>query len=228
MTHLVFDIETVGVPWDELAPSQQEYLLRDAEKEKTEKEKEKKRAELKEWTALYPLTAKVVAIGMYDVERTQGYVYYENATEEEWADEETGFRYKGLPEPDILRRFWGIVEKIDQLISFNGRGFDVPFLMMRSAKLGIKPSRKLMGNRYDSTSHLDLLEKLTFYGSTRKFNLDFYCHGFGIKTPKSKEVSGSEVKNLYNEGKIKEIAKYCGRDIYATYQLYKIWTEYLA
>ncbi len=227
MKRLVFDIETVGVPWDTLAPSQQEYLLRDAEKEKTPEEKEKKREELKDWIALYPFTAKVVVIGMYYVEQEKGYVFYENPSEEVWTSEETGFQYKGIPEREILVKFWEFVSRVDQLISFNGRGFDVPFLLLRSAMLGVKPSKKLMGNRFDSSGHLDLLEQLSFYGGFRRFNLDFYCHGFGIKTPKSKDVSGSEVKNLYNEGKIKEIAEYCGRDIYATYQLYKIWQEYL-
>ena len=194
MKRLVFDIETVGVPWDTLAPSQQEYLLRDAEKEKTPEEKEKKREELKDWIALYPFTAKVVVIGMYYVEQEKGYVFYENPSEEVWTSEETGFQYKGIPEREILVKFWEFVSRVDQLISFNGRGFDVPFLLLRSAMLGVKPSKKLMGNRFDSSGHLDLLEQLSFYGGFRRFNLDFYCHGFGIKTPKSKDVSGSEVK----------------------------------
>ena len=228
MKRIVFDIETVALPWDSFSPSQQEYLLRDAEKEKTPEDKERKQAELKDWTALYPFTSKVVVIGMYYVEQQKGYVFYENETEEVWQSEETGFSYKGLPEREILIKFWEFVSKVDQLISFNGRGFDVPFLMLRSALLGVKPSKNLMGNRFDSKLHLDLLEQLSFYGGFRKFNLDFYCHSFGIKTPKSKDVSGSEVKNMYHEGRIKEIAEYCGRDIFATYQLYDIWQQYLA
>jgi hypothetical protein len=36
-----------------------------------------------------------------------------------------------------------------------------------------------------------------------------------------------DVKVLYEAGRIKDIAIYCGEDIYATYQLYKIWDEYL-
>ena len=62
---------------------------------------------------------------------------------------------------------------------------------------------------------------------TRKFNLDFYCHAFGIESPKSKDISGMEVKTLYEAGRIKDIAVYCSKDIYATYQLFKIWEEYL-
>ena len=40
-------------------------------------------------------------------------------------------------------------------------GFDCPFLMMRSAILGVKPTRNLMPNRYYMT-HIDLLDQLTF------------------------------------------------------------------
>ena len=54
------------------------------------------------------------------------------------------------------------------------------------------------------------------------------CKAFGIESPKTAEVSGMEVKNLYDAGRIKDIAVYCSRDIYATYQLYKIWEKHLA
>ena len=96
------------------------------------------------------------------------------------------------------------------------------------AESGREPSRNLVGRRYDTSSHIDLLEQFTFYGLTRKFNLDFYCQAFGIESPKTKEISGMEVKNLYEAGRLKDIAIYCSRDIYATYQLFKIWEEYLA
>ncbi len=99
--------------------------------------------------------------------------------------------------------------------------------MMRSAMLNVKVTKNLMGYRYGD-EHIDLLEQFTFYGSTRKFNLDFYCQSFGIESPKSKDISGMEVKNLYEAGRIKDIAVYCSKDIYATYQLYKIWEKYLA
>jgi predicted PolB exonuclease-like 3'-5' exonuclease len=43
-----------------------------------------------------------------------------------------------------------------------------------------------------------------------------------------KDISGMEVKTLYEAGRIKDIAAYCSKDIYATYQWFKIWEEYLA
>ncbi len=127
----------------------------------------------------------------------------------------------------MLSSFWKIIDVTDQVVTFNGRNFDIPFLMLRSAILKIKPSKNLIGNRYDTSSHIDLLDQFTFYGITRKFNLDFYCHSFGIESPKTKEISGMEVKNLYEAGRLKDIATYCSRDIYATYQLFKIWEELL-
>lgn len=224
---IVFDIETSADPFETLSESQQEYLLRAAEKEKDETLRTAKKDDAVRYMSLYPFTAKAVAIGIYDVEKEKSYVYYESSNGEEWSSPEKNVSYKGVTEPEMLRSFWRIIEATDQVITFNGRGFDVPFLMFRSALNKIKPTKNLMGNRFDITTHIDLLEQFTFFGITRKFNLDFYCNAFGIRSPKSKEVSGMEVKNLYDAGKIREIAVYCGDDIYATYQLYKIWDEYL-
>jgi DNA polymerase elongation subunit (family B) len=227
MRKIVFDIETCCYPFESLSESQQEYLLRYAEKEKDEEVKVQKRDDAIRYLSLYPFTAKVVAIGIYDLLKEKSFVYYENENEEEWINEEKKIHYKGLCEPEMLKSFWRIIEKTDQVITFNGRNFDAPFLMIRSAINKIKPSKNLVPKKFDSTIHIDLLEQFTYFGLTRKFNLDFYCHAFGIKSPKSKEISGMEVKNLYEAGKIKDIAVYCGEDIFATYQLYKIWEEYL-
>jgi hypothetical protein len=127
----------------------------------------------------------------------------------------------------MLKSFWRVVEVADRVVTFNGRNFDATFLMIRSAIHKIKPSRNLITKRYDTSFHIDLLDQLTFYGLTRKFNLDFYCHAFGIESPKSKGISGIDVKNLYEAGKVKEIAIYCGNDILATYNLFKVWETYL-
>ena len=227
MRQIVFDIETCSFPFESLSESQREYLLRYAEKEKDEITKDQKVDEAIRYLSLYPFTAKVIAIGLYDVQKEKSFVYYESSTEEEFESESKDVHYKGLTESEMLKSFWRIAEKTDQFISFNGRNFDVPFLLMRSALNKIKPTRNLMTNRFDTSLHVDLLEQFTFYGITRKFNLDFYCHAFGIESPKSKGISGMEVKTLYEAGRVKDIAVYCGQDILATAKLFKIWEEYL-
>jgi predicted PolB exonuclease-like 3'-5' exonuclease len=226
MRKLIFDIETCSYPFESLFESQREYLLKYADKEIDPAKKDAMRDEAIRYTSLYPFTAKCVAIGMYDVEKEKYYVYYVSDKIEEWNSDNTNVQYKGLPEKEMLESFWKVAQYVDQFITFNGRNFDIPFLMMRSAILNVKVTKNLMGYRYGDI-HIDLLEQFTFYGTTRKFNLDFYCHAFGIESPKSKDISGMEVKTLYEAGRIKDIAVYCSKDIYATYQLFKIWEEFL-
>jgi 3'-5' exonuclease len=228
MRRIVFDIETCAYPFETLSESQQEYLLRYAEKETDPGKKQEQIDQAIRYTSLYPLTAKCVAIGIYDIGKKKSFVYYESDEPEEWSSEDEQVHYKGLTESEMLKSFWKIVKVTDQVVTFNGRNFDIPFLMIRSAILKVKPSKNLIKSRYDRKSHIDLLEQFTYYGLTRKFNLDFYCNAFRIKSPKTDEASGMEVKNLYEAGRLRDIATYCSRDIYATYQLYKIWDEYLA
>jgi DNA polymerase elongation subunit (family B) len=226
MRRIVFDIETCAYPFETLTESQREFLLRYADKEPDPEKRRMMIDDAVRYTSLYPYTSKCIVIGIYDIEKEKSYVYYETEKKAEWKSEDGKVHYKGLPEAEILGSFWRIAKRVDQFITFNGRNFDVPFLMMRSAMLNVKVSRNLMGYRYGD-EHIDLLEQFTFYGATRKFNLDFYCQSFGIESPKSKDISGMEVKNLYEAGRIKDIAVYCSKDIYATYQLYKIWEQYL-
>lgn len=227
MHRIVFDIETCAFPFESLSESQQEYLLRYSEKETEDEKKMQKRDEAIRYLSLYPFTAKVIAIGIYHIEKEKTYVYYESEHNEEFAAEEKNVFYKALTEKEMIQSFWRIVDYSDQVITFNGRNFDVPFLMLRSAMLGIPPTKNLIGKRFDAGIHIDLLEQFTFYGLTRKFNLDFYCHAFGIQSPKSKGISGMEVKTLYEAGRVKDIAVYCGEDVIATSKLFKIWDEYL-
>lgn len=226
MRRIVFDIETCAYPFESLPESQREYLLRYADKEPDPEKRQMMIDDAVRYTSLYPYTSKCIVIGIFDVEKEKSYVYYESQKKEEWTSEDGKVQYKGFSEKEMLESFWRIAKQIDQFITFNGRNFDVPFIMMRSAMLGVKVTKNLMGYRYGD-EHIDLLEQFTFYGLTRKFNLDFYCQSFGIESPKSKDISGMEVKTLYEAGRIKDIAVYCSKDIYATYQLYKIWEEYI-
>jgi 3'-5' exonuclease len=127
----------------------------------------------------------------------------------------------------MLAHFWKSIIHYKQFVTFNGRGFDCPFVMARSALLGVKPSRNLMGNRYAVNDHCDLLDQLTFYSAMRKFSLDFYCRAFGIRSPKGSGVTGSDVGRLFGEKKYREIAEYCLGDVKATAELFRRWAEYL-
>jgi 3'-5' exonuclease len=224
---IVFDIETCCFPFENLTESQQEYILRYAEKERDIELRTQKKDDAVRYLNLYPFTAKVIAIGILDVLKEKRFVYYENEEEVEFQSEDGSIHYKGLTESAMLQSFWRIIDVADQVISFNGRGFDAPFVTIRSAMNKVKPTKNLIGKKFDTSFHIDLLEQFTYFGLIRKFNLDFYCRAFGITSPKSGEINGMEVQRFYQEGRIKEIAAYCAEDISATYELYKIWDEYL-
>ncbi|HHN65454.1 MAG TPA: 3'-5' exonuclease [Nitrospirae bacterium] len=220
MKRIIFDIETIGMDFDRLDLSQQEYLLRYAE---TDEEIEKVKNDL----GLYPITGEIVAIGMLEPDTLQGSVYFQAPGQLIAPFEEDGVRYEAGTERAILENFWQKIKEYDQFITFNGRGFDCPFIMIRSAIHRIKPTRQLMPNRYNG-NHIDLLDQLTFFGaSRRRFSLDMWCRAFGIKSPKEEGVSGKDVKELFDAGRFEEIARYCVRDLFATRELFLYWQEYI-
>ncbi len=220
MSKVVVDIETIGFDFEKYDQKSQNYLLKYSQ---TKEEEEK----VKNSLALSPLTGEVVTIGMLNPETQKGYVLFQtNGTKIE-KFEENGIIFEAGNEKGILEKFWEIIKTYEQVITFNGRSFDVPFLMMRSAINKVRVSKNLMGYRFDYKSHCDLLEQLTFYGATRRFNLEFYTKSFGIKSPKEEGIEGSMVKDFYKEKKYLEIARYCARDIVATKELYEYWEKYL-
>ncbi len=224
---LVFDIETVGCDFEDLDESQQEYLLRYAQKERDPEAKREKEEEAIRYLSLYPFTAAVVTIAMFNVDTGKTLVLYNDSGEEERIFDEKSIKYKSLSEKEMLKTFWSYAKQSKQIISFNGKQFDIPFLMLRSAMNKIKPTKNYIKNRYETKEHIDLIDKFTFMGLTRKFNLDFYCKSFGIKSPKASGITGMDIKELYRSGKVKEIAIYCADDVRATYELYKYWQRYL-
>ncbi len=226
MAQLVLDIETVGMPLESFDQVQREYLLQWAEREETPELQHRKREEIISQFNLYPFTAHVVAIGMLNIESQRGRVYYQAPQKESWRSEDNLIEYESGSEIEVLKRFWEDVRLYKQLITFNGRSFDCPFLMLRSAVLGIKPSRNLMP-AHSNVEHIDLLEKLTFRGAIRRFSLDFYCRAFGIVSPKGR-LSGPQINQLFAEGKCREIAQYCADDVRATAELYRRWRELLS
>jgi len=237
MAVLVFDIESSVLPLENLDEVQQEYLFRSAEALEDPGEKAKKRDEILQMFNLWPFTAQVVCIGMLNAETGKGQVLFISDDFESGEDEDDE-KVEFIPcvdEPELLTAFWDVARHYDQIVTFNGRGFDVPFLYLRSALLNVPISRHdWLGNRFQKKPHCDLADQLSFYGvsgrdgAARKFTLDFYCRAFGIESPKSHGVTGRDVNDLLQEGRYKEIAEYCLRDVNATVLLYQIWKERLA
>ncbi len=234
---LVFDIETSAMPVEAFDEVQQEYLFRDAMRQPTLEAQEARREELKQQLSLYPLTSQVVCIAMVNADSGGGQVVYLADDFEEEAVSGGG-QVQFVPCPDeseLLTTFWTAAARFDRVVTFNGRGFDVPFVYLRSALLNVPITRKdWLGYRFQCDPHCDLAEQLTFYnvsgrdGAAKRFNLDFYCKAFGIVSPKSEGISGMDVGRLMEDGRHREVAEYCLRDVRATMELYRVWLDRLA
>ena len=206
MATLVFDIETVG-----LTPA-----VTDAEEDTS---------------GLSPFTGKVIAIGVWDVERRQGVVYYETTETDEW--QEGDWSYRPSNERDMLEDFWEGARSYDVFVTFAGRNFDVPFLNLRSAAHSLTPTKEFLEHRYlnrqTTMRHVDLQDQLSFYGAFgKKPSLHAYCELFGIESSKAEGVSGKDVAELFVTEKFRDMARYNARDVTATAELYRHWYTHLA
>lgn len=233
MRTLIFDIETVGEEWNDLDDITQKGLSRWIERSvKNVDERTLQLKDLREGLGFSPLTGHIIAIGVYDLERAQGAVYYVGNGIE--PDEEVGdFIYKQRTEAQMLSEFWEGALEYDTFVTFNGRAFDVPFIIHRGIVHRIKPTRELMKYRYlgqqSEPFHIDLLDELTWYGAmVRRPSLHLFCRAYGIASPKDDGVAGDDVATLFKQKKFYNIAQYNVRDVVATKQLYELWLKNLA
>lgn len=132
-------------------------------------------------------------------------------------------------ETELLREFgrlveWHLGQPGAQLVTFNGRGFDLPVLIHRSIKHGVTDARDLLlkavaENRARPELHLDLLDLVTFCGAAPRFPLAAYALGYGWRSPKE-EMQGSEVGSAVQAGRLLDVVRYCAGDVLATSHVY--------
>lgn len=234
MATLVFDIETIGEDYDALDETTQHQLTRwIRETSNSDEEYENALEGVKDGLGLSPLTGEIVAIGVLDVERDRGAIYYQAPGAKDKESEADGIKFKPATEKEMLEAFWEGAKNYDEFVSFNGRCFDAPFLAIRSAIHGVRPSCDLLSNRYTSMQrgvrHTDLRDQLSFYGALRRpGSLHLWCRAFGIESPKAGGVSGDDVSGLFKAGRYLDIAKYNVGDLRATKELYERWKTHLS
>lgn len=232
MATLVFDIETIGEDYATLDETTKAALTRWVDREaSSEDERAVMLRDVEDGLGFSPLTGQIVAIGVLDVEKEKGAVYYQ-APGQTYAEETVGgIVLKQKTEKEMVEAFWQLAEHYDTFVSFNGRCFDAPYLATRSLVHSVRPTRPLLSNRYISLQrgavHVDLLDQLSFYGAMRrKGSLHLWCRALGIKSPKAEGVSGDDVAALFAERRFQDIARYNVGDLVATRELYLRWREF--
>lgn len=111
------------------------------------------------------------------------------------------------------------------LVTFNGRGFDLPLLELAAFRYGVsighwldtaKPNYQQPRYRYNFQSHMDLHDVLTNFGAVR-FSGGLNLAATLLGKPGKMEVQGDMVQDLYDEGKLDDINDYCRCDVLDTY-----------
>lgn len=119
---------------------------------------------------------------------------------------------------EMVRHFWRGVEFYKaKMVTFNGRGFDLPLLELAAYRYGC-PARDYFLNsrgRFHG-NHIDLCDWLSNYGASRLTGgLNLLAKLVG--KPGKMDVSGDQVYKMYREGRLREINDYCMFDTLDTY-----------
>jgi 3'-5' exonuclease len=226
LSDIVFDVETVpAVPWTEVDEPTRQYLIGRARNRATRDGVDPDAEPLDELAAerlaLELGMAKVAAISITNVESGSTAVLLEARGDATPITSE-GLKVYPLEEPELLRRWWRWATQAGRLITFNGRTYDGPVLMVRSAQLGVVSLRDLVDKRYDFSRVLDLQEALTWFGAVgwrNTYTLEYWCARFGIASPKGQHT-GADVARLYEAGEMMALAHYAAGDTQSQRLLY--------
>lgn len=159
--------------------------------------------------SLSPLHGRVVAVGMA----------WETETGE--MDSDALLAETGADEAALLSAFWERASMADPLVTWNGAGFDVPFLLTRSAILGVTNTPSGLLKRYALDAHYDVKQVVCGFDSQRMRSagnsLSDWATAFGMS---AKIAHGSHVYAMYREGRFADIGAYAADDARLTLALY--------
>lgn len=130
-----------------------------------------------------------------------------------------GIIAEGKGEADILRDFSRFLdERKPDLVTYNGRGFDMPVIAARCLRHGI-PLRHYYRSRevryrFSPEGHLDLMDYVADFGAAKVSKLDVVAKLCGM--PGKVGVAGHDVGPLVHAGRIDEVRNYCLCDVVQT------------
>ncbi len=124
---------------------------------------------------------------------------------------------------EMVRLFWNGLENQytnASLVTFNGRGFDIPLLELMAYRYGYTVKRhfkdKFSARYRFGTKHIDLQDWLSNFNAIRMSGgLNLLAKVLG--KPGKMDAKGEEVYDMFLEGKVKEINDYCIHDVLDTY-----------
>ncbi|MBW2453664.1 MAG: ribonuclease H-like domain-containing protein [Deltaproteobacteria bacterium] len=115
-----------------------------------------------------------------------------------------------------------VTERKPDLVTYNGRRFDLPVIAARCLRHGISfphyYGAREVRYRFSPAGHLDLMDFLTDFGASRASRLDVMSRTIGM--PGKGGVAGKDVGPLVHAGKLGEVQAYCLCDVVQTTALF--------
>lgn len=126
---------------------------------------------------------------------------------------------EGKEERGILEDFAAVLnERKPCVVTYNGRGFDLPVIAMRSLRHGIPLPQYYQSRdvryRFSPEGHLDLMDFLADFGASKPARLDVVAKLCGM--PGKVGVDGKDVGPLMHAGRIADVQAYCLCDVVQT------------
>lgn len=202
MSRICLDIETV--PNGECPPIPEDVLNAVGNATKPETVERKREENRKAWPAKWAKEAsldwrqgKIVAIG-YKVDDGFAQVLRGDTT----------------TEIEMLEGLWDCLKGDAPIVGFGVRRFDWPYLLGRSAVLGVLPSRRITESPYMRNQMIDWADILSNHNTfkVQGWTLGAYCELFGLPKPTGK---GEDVYGHYLAGEWDAIIDHCWSDVLA-------------
>lgn len=111
-----------------------------------------------------------------------------------------------------------VEERRPELVTFNGRGFDLPVIASRCLRHGLSFRHYYRARdvryRFSPEGHLDLMDFLADFGAARSARLDVVARLCGM--PGKVGVEGKDVGPMIHAGRLREVRDYCLCDVVQT------------
>lgn len=109
-------------------------------------------------------------------------------------------------------------ERRPDMVSWNGRGFDLPVISARCLRHGVQFAHYYAARdvrfRFSPDGHFDVMDYLADFGAARAARLDTVARLIGL--PGKVGVDGKDVGPLVHQGKLAEVQAYCLGDVLQT------------
>jgi len=219
LRRIAIDIETMAAPPVKLAeiPEPEVAIGNLKDPAKIAEKIEKAKADQIRLAALDPHFAEIVCVGVYHDDKPF-------IAKRDHVDE--------MAEVKLLRWVWNTLRAYDQIITYNGASFDIPFLIRRSLLLGVEPLMIDCG-RYSvikpECQHFDVYRYLqqwnvgNAYGGGSplgyKQDLRFYVREFLGESCVWGDFDKSMMRAMWESENTSDIVEGCAWDVQMTYQL---------